>query len=114
MGAYGVAVGYATALCLLTYPSVAFCLKNSPFTLGDFVELAWRPALSSIMAAAVLFISRSALPNFGNIVFELALKSTLFGVTYGLLWIILPGGRQAIVEILQNLKALGLKRKGRE
>ncbi|PPS43914.1 lipopolysaccharide biosynthesis protein [Chroococcidiopsis sp. TS-821] len=89
-GAFGVAVGYAAGICLLTYPSVAFCLKTSPLSTSDFFGVVWRPAFASIIAAIILYATQFALPlNQG--VLSLLLKTIVFSVFYLLLWILLGG-----------------------
>jgi len=109
-GAYGVAMGYTVALCLLTYPSVVHCLKTSPLTLGDFLSAVWRPAVASLTAAFILFASRVSLPSFSNAIFELLVKLIVFGFAYLLLWIILPNGRMVTAEMVRNLKEIQSKR----
>lgn len=108
-GAFGVAAGYTIAICLLTYPSVAFCLKTSPLTAKDFLAAVGCPAFSSISAAIVIYLCKQALPNFNNSIITLSVSFTIFCLTYISLWLMVPGGKQAIVEILQNLKQLRKK-----
>ncbi|MEQ9667581.1 lipopolysaccharide biosynthesis protein [Coleofasciculus sp. G2-EDA-02] len=108
-GAYGVAMGYTVGLCLLTYPSVAFCIQTSPLSLGDFFSAVWRPATASLIAAVGLFYSHFVLPSFSNLIFELLVRSIVFGVIYLLLWVALPGGRQSTAEILAILQKIRSK-----
>ena len=111
-GAYGVALGYTTALCLLAVPSVIFCLQDSPLSLLDFFGSVWRSAFASVIAAVVLFsISKFTFINISNTFIKLIIHSIVFGLLYLLLWIFLPGGKQATVEVLENLKAIRSKGK---
>ncbi|MEM6751425.1 MAG: lipopolysaccharide biosynthesis protein [Cyanobacteria bacterium P01_C01_bin.38] len=111
-GAYGVALGYTTALCLLAVPSVIFCLQDSPLSLLDFFGSVWRSAFASVIAAVVLFsISKFTFINISNTFIQLIIHSIVFGLLYLLLWIFLPGGKQATVEVLENLKAIRSKGK---
>ena len=105
-GAYGVAVGYTVAVCLLTYPAVVFCLKSSPLSGIDFARILWRPALSSISAAIVMFVGQKYLPSSNLIVLELVFSLIIFSLTYILFWTILPGGKRSISEMLTSLKTL--------
>ena len=105
-GAYGVAVGYTIATFLLTYPAIAYCLKTLPLSLREFLGTVWRPAVSAMMAASILAISRLILPSFTNLVLDLLVRVILFGIAYLLLWIVLPGGRQASTDVWQSFKAL--------
>jgi O-antigen/teichoic acid export membrane protein len=98
-GAKGVAIGYTLATCLITYPSVAYCLKTSPLSLGNFFNTVWRPALASVLSAGVLYAIQFALPNTDIILFNLLLKFAIFGLTYLLVWILIPGGRNITTEL---------------
>lgn len=106
-GAYGVAVSYTVGICLLTYPSVVFCLKTSPLSIEDFLSTVWRPAFASVTAAVILYTSQFVLPNMNNTLLYLLFKITIFGIVYLLLLMIL-GGKQSILvpmkKILSNFK----------
>ncbi len=108
-GAIGVATGYTTATCLLTFPSVAFCLKTSPLTAKDFLAAVFCPAFSSISAAIVLYLCKQILPSFDNTIITLSVSFLIFCITYILFWFVLPGGRKAIAEVWQNIKQLRKK-----
>jgi O-antigen/teichoic acid export membrane protein len=97
-GALGVAVSYTVTTCLLTYPSIAFCLKTSHLSLRDFLGIVWRPALASVMAAILLLAAGTAIPKWNSMAIELLMKLIAFGLAYLLLWVALPGGRQAIAD----------------
>ncbi|NDJ17666.1 lipopolysaccharide biosynthesis protein [Myxacorys almedinensis] len=110
-GAFGVAMGYTIAICLLTLPSVTFCLKTSPLSLGDFLGVVWRPALGSVLAGLILFSSRFLLPNLDNAIVDAAVKFIIFGVAYLSIWISFPGGRQTAARALQMFKKLRSKQR---
>ncbi len=101
-GAYGVALGFTGATCLLAYPSVAYCLKTSPLGLRDFLGVLWRPAVAAIAAAGALALARTLLPIPGALVPALALKLALFGGVYLALWAGLPGGWPLVVALLRS------------
>lgn len=108
-GAFGVAVGYTVGICLLTYPSVAFCLKTSPLTGKDFFGAVACPGFSSIGAAVILYQCKQILPSFDNLIITLLISFTIFLISYISFWLMFPGGRKAIAEVLQNLKQLRKK-----
>lgn len=105
-GAWGVAVGWTAATCLLAYPSLAFCLRGLPLRMRDVAHVIWRPALAALAAAAVLAVSEPALPAMGRTFADLLVHAGVFGAAYLLLWVGLPGGRQATADVLRTLKAL--------
>jgi O-antigen/teichoic acid export membrane protein len=101
-GAYGVAIGYTLATCLITYPSVAYCLKTSPLSLGSFFDTVWRPALASVLSASVLFAIKFALPNTHIILLNLVVQFAVFGFAYLLVWFLIPGSRSLTTELLMK------------
>ncbi|MEO1181653.1 MAG: lipopolysaccharide biosynthesis protein [Cyanobacteria bacterium J06636_28] len=91
-GAYGVAVGYTTAMCLLSYPAVIYCLQDSPVTLGDFVGAVWRPAIAAILSASLLYLVQSIFPTIHFLILQLVILGLIYVVFYVCLWLLLPGG----------------------
>ncbi|MBV6624756.1 MAG: lipopolysaccharide biosynthesis protein [Rivularia sp. (in: Bacteria)] len=108
-GAFGVGAGYTSAICLLTYPSVAFCLKTSPLTKKDFLAAVSCPALSSIIAAFILYLCKQFIFSFDNLIISLFVSLTIFCIAYICFWLVFPGGRQAAAEVLLNIKQLRQK-----
>lgn len=109
-GAYGIAAGYTTGICILSYPSVAFCLKDLPLTLSDFFNTVWPAAISSLFSATVLFCLTpfvKAIVTYN--LFALGVQSILFFAIYCITWLLLPGGKQAITQAITNLKQLSSK-----
>ena len=101
-GALGVAIGFTIATCLLAYPSVWFCLRTSPLGLGDFLGIVWRPVLAALGAALALFAARALLPFPDQFVVALGTKLLLFGGTYLLCWLLLPGGMGLAAAALRD------------
>ncbi len=99
-GAKGVAIGYTLATCLISYPSVAYCLLTSPLSLGNFFNTVWRPVLASLLSAGLLFVIKFVLPTTNIIVLNLLVQFAVFGLTYLLVWILIPGGRNITKELL--------------
>ena len=91
-GAYGVAVGYTVSMCLLSYPSVVYCVRQSPITLGDFMGAIWRPAVASILSAVLLALAQQGLPTFSFLAIKLCIEGLIYVACYVGIWLILPGG----------------------
>jgi len=104
-GAYGIAAGFMIAKCLLMFPEIAFCLSRSHISGHDFLSIVWRPVVASITAAA--FVGLLLESDVSMI--ELLEKLLFFGIVYLLLWVILPGGRQAVKDVWQLLVVLRKK-----
>ncbi|MBD2256134.1 lipopolysaccharide biosynthesis protein [Pseudanabaena sp. FACHB-2040] len=113
-GALGVAIGYATGISLLTYPSVAFCLQLSPLTMGDFMSTFLRPATASIASGFLLFLSRLMLTAPGVLILSLILNLVIFGVLYIGIYVLLPGGLNEIKSLYLELKNLLAARKKKQ
>ncbi len=103
-GALGVAVGYMTGTCLLTYPAVNYCLKFSPLGWQDFIGAVWRPLVASILAAVSLYLSQNLIAS--DILFlEFFARSIAYGFFYVSFWLLLPGGVSSTSEIIRSVKA---------
>ncbi|MFQ4136063.1 lipopolysaccharide biosynthesis protein [Nodosilinea sp. PGN35] len=107
-GALGIALGYTFGICLLTYPSVLYCVASCPITLGDFMGAVWRPAIASLLSAALLYLTSLALPESSILALTLALQGLIYGVFYVGIWLLLPGGyreARAMVQLVLKAKA---------
>ena len=109
-GALGVAIGYTTGTCLLTYPAVNYCLRLSPLGWQDFIGAVWRPLIASILAGVGLFFARDFLSS--NILLtEFILHSAGYGIAYIAFWLLLPGGWQLTIKMLEGIKGKMTSRK---
>ena len=104
-GAYGVAMGYTLGTCLLTLPSVAFCLQDSPLKWHDFAGATWRPIAASILAGFVLFFARDFIVSDRQLL-EFGLRWLTYSGIYLVLWLLLPGGFQSTSEIIKGVRNL--------
>lgn len=109
-GAYGIAMGYMLGMCVLTYPSVVFCLQVLPLTMSDFFGAVWPAAIASLFSALALF---AITPSLSTIIsyslLRLCIQAITFGIIYCTIWFLLPGGKQAVTQAIANLKQLSCK-----
>ena len=109
-GAYGIATGYTLGMCALTYPSVLFCLKDSPLTTADFFNSVWPAAIASLLSAVALF---SITPLLSSLItfslLKLCAQAIFFGLLYCAIWLCLPGGKQSAIQAIASLKQLSHK-----
>ncbi|MGB3201939.1 MAG: lipopolysaccharide biosynthesis protein [Nodosilinea sp.] len=105
-GPLGVAWGITLAAMVLTYPAIAFCLRETPLTMGDFVGAVWRPTIASLTAAGLLVASQVLFNFSAQAVMYLALSASLFGGAYVGSFILLPGGWQAVRNAYNALNML--------
>ncbi len=108
-GPLGVAWGVTIASLLLTYPAIAYCLRYTPLTLGDFVGFVWRPTVASLAAAGLLFAGQMVVSEPANVALELLISAIAFGCAYGVIFMLLPGGWQDVCSAYRDFKLLASK-----
>ena len=104
-GAYGVAMGYTLGTCLLTIPSVAYCLRYSPLRWQDFIGAVWRPIVASLLAGLGLFFATDFIVSDRQWL-EFGWRWVTYSLSYLVIWFILPGGISSTAEMLDGMKAV--------
>jgi len=99
-GALGVAVAFSASTVALRPPAILYLLKGSPISPVDLFGPLGRPASASIAAGTIVFLLRAGLPLKVGGALALIGGGLLFGALYVALWLILPGGRRVMNEIL--------------
>jgi len=102
-GALGVAIGYTTAMVLLSYPAVVFCVGNTPITLRDILSAVWRPAIASIVSAIGVYLVQTGLPALPMVVLDLGWWGLVYALLYSGIWLLLPGGQAEALDLLRIL-----------
>lgn len=105
-GTMGVAAGYSISRVILQVPGLVYAYKDSPLRLRDLAITLSRPTVASIGAAGLLFMINSLVFSGLNGAILLLIDCVLYGLFYLGLWLILPNGRQILLEILQLAKEL--------
>ncbi len=107
-GALGMAIATSASFVILRYPSVWYCFHGTPLRMRDLESVLWRPTLTSIGAAAVVWalnryapIPLDALPEALRLVAGLALDGVVYALAYPALWVVLPGGRKVLLETIK-------------
>jgi len=107
-----VAASFSITYCLLTmgFPALAYAYRGTPIRVSDFVASVWRPAVSSILAGAVLWAygnaSHFSLPQ----VMLLLIDMGVYATAYVAICVGLPGGRDFVEEIRDILGELRIKK----
>ncbi len=101
-GALGVALAYTVVNYILFLPSLWYCFKETPVTVGGFLKAVSRPILVSIVTALVLIVV-SQLITFDNTAPALIVGLLTCGLTYLGGWMLIPGGRQELATMLSYL-----------
>ena len=105
-GAVGVAAGCSGALVLLTLPGLLYCYRGTGVTVSDLALSIWRPALASIAAGVATYIcTRRLLIGSGEVV-ELIVDVAAFAGLYLACWVVLPGGKGQVLDVVRLSKEL--------
>jgi PST family polysaccharide transporter len=105
-GALGVAAGVAVGCVLLAWPAVAYCVAGSPLSVRHFARAVWRPVITSIVAGTLLAMASPSIPLLGAPLIDLILRLALYlGLCAGI-WIVMPGGSRALLEMFTVLTVL--------
>lgn len=100
-GAFGVAVGFTTATCLLPLPAIVYGLRHSPFSPADFGRAAVLPVGLALGCAAILVLLEIAGAGVTTLWIQCALAALIYAALYMGGWMLFPAGRELAVEGLQ-------------
>lgn len=99
-GTSAMAAAFGLSQPILVLFAIIYCYKGTPLRFTDLVSTIYRPALASIGAAAVLMGVQNFLPSGINVAISLLVDSVLYGLFYLAIWMVLPNGRQTLLELL--------------
>jgi hypothetical protein len=101
-----VAVAVAVANVALAVPSLWYGLRRSPVAVGECLSIFLRPLVAAGLGAAVVVAAGPHLPDPRPALFSLALRLVVFGVVYAVTWVTLPGGVDALRNIVAGMSEL--------
>jgi PST family polysaccharide transporter len=104
-GPVGIAAALSIVECSLAYPMFLYCFKKSPLKLSDLSSAIWRPAVASMSAVLVLYMWPLATPD-SHTLQSLMGDVSVFGLSYLCLWILLPGGKEQLLEMCRMFSDL--------
>jgi len=94
-GARGVAIGYCFSTYLTLHPTLVYAFRDTAVRPSDFYRSAMKPAISSIVMGAILVLVESRLKGLSDAPM-LALMLASGGLIYLGIFVLLPGGKQAL------------------
>jgi O-antigen/teichoic acid export membrane protein len=104
-GPIGVAIGYSLAMLFWIFPSLIWCVRDTPVSIRDILSTVVRPLASSIVAGAFAFgmtrFFSPAIPPFPRLFLECAI---LF-IVYAALLLFVAGEKAFYLELLRGLIA---------
>jgi len=102
-GALGVAVAFSAAALIKRLPQIIYAYNGTPLRLIDLGSVLWRPALACLIAAAAV-IGVDVSVVVANLFLKLLVQGMVFISCYGAIWLIVPGGRDFLREIVDLAK----------
>lgn len=105
-GAIGVAAAYSIYSVLSRMPTVAVCFWGTGLKLADFLGAIWRPTLTSVAAGACLYFVGGHVASEANIILRFLLNFIEYAFFYLFFWLIVPGGKNILVDACRMLKLL--------
>jgi O-antigen/teichoic acid export membrane protein len=102
-GVLGVAWAYVTYTYITLVPSAWFSFRETPISLGQFFGSFFLPAASSVVMAAILMTIREFLGSSSALA-EVGLSLVAAPILYCGVWMLLPGGKQKLVEFLSHAR----------
>ncbi|MEO1670467.1 MAG: hypothetical protein AAFR77_06710, partial [Cyanobacteria bacterium J06631_2] len=102
-GALGVAAAYGVSRIIIVIPAILYCYGGTWLKWTDFVSTIFLPAFASILAAfGVWGLRYSYLAKIElSLGVSLALTCLAYILFYGLIWLLIPQGRNRYREIWQ-------------
>jgi len=100
-GIVGVAISYALSTYVMFFPLLHLSLKETPVNTKLFLETIWRPMVASIvMAAAISLVlnTHEIETRAVSLLLSLGIGWTVYLTT----WLMLPGGRHTVGELLAD------------
>ena len=104
-GAFGVAVAHTLVTCTLWYPGVVYCCRTAPVRPREVLGVMMMPAAASIVAGLGLLAVMQAVPHGLSAPVQLLLDLAVYAAVYGLVWVVVPGGRRSLVEFIGLARA---------
>ncbi|MEM6837941.1 MAG: lipopolysaccharide biosynthesis protein [Cyanobacteria bacterium P01_C01_bin.120] len=105
-GPLGVAWGIALASLLMSYPAIAFCLKDTSLSVREFFMPIWRPAIAAIVSAGLLFLIQQLVAYPTQVLVELIVNGILYSILHVTFLAFLPGGREDMRRAIAEIKSM--------
>ena len=117
-GVIGMAAAVSVAVCTLRLPGVIYCFQQAPLRVYDLLIALWRPAVSSLLAGGGLYLANrfvipdgrldlsSITPTGWEVGLGLLSDCGIYILLYVLIWIVTPGGRKSMRDIIHLARQL--------
>jgi PST family polysaccharide transporter len=105
-GAFGVAIAFSVCRVGVALPYMVFGFRHSPFHWSEILYTLFRPGFAALTAALILnsMIAWVSIPE--NLLASMLLASSVYIALYSILWVLVPGGKEMLREILRLIGSL--------
>ena len=105
--AAGVAWGFTLSSVALAWPTLAYCTRTTLLQQRDLWIPAIRPAVAAVVACVpVLAFAPDSGKGYAATIGTLAVASVIYGVAFAAAWLLVPGGRGAVRDVLGVVRLL--------
>lgn len=108
-GAIGVAAAYGLSRPIVWIPKIIYCYWGTPLRFIELIKILSRPIFASVGASALLMVINSFNLVQINILLNLLLEFSFYGLLYILLWLIIPNGQLILLDMWQTFKQIKKK-----
>lgn len=105
-GATGVALALLIANLALLFPGLWYCFLGTKIRMNDIFVAAWKPSFATMIAAVAIGLLRMSGLLDVNVVTDFLVEISLFIIVYLATWLVLPGGRVTLIELLSLTREL--------
>ena len=105
-GATGVAYALLIVNLALLLPGLWYCFLKTEIRLSDIFAAVWKPSLATVIAVLAIGVLRMVGPLGINVVTDFVAEASLFIIVYLVTWLVLPGGRVTLLELLNLAREL--------
>jgi O-antigen/teichoic acid export membrane protein len=105
-GVIGVAAAFSLSQLILLVPTFTYCFKGTSLQLTKLAVTLSRPAFASIVAAVTVIGIEPLLSINSNAQVGLLLDCVFYGLFYFSIWMVIPGGKHTLLEMLRIVRNL--------
>lgn len=109
-GPVGVAWSLSINFMLIRYPAVAYCFKGTHLKPKDLGLVIYQPAIAAILAGLATWYASQLWMQSWHVLTQFLSMAGLYALCYLLIWLLIPGGRQHLLNTLKLLKEIKGKR----
>ncbi|MGF1590398.1 MAG: lipopolysaccharide biosynthesis protein [Pleurocapsa sp.] len=110
-GALGVAAAYGLSRPIVWIPKIIYCYYGTHLRVMELAKTLSRPMFASISASALLLVVDWLNLIKTNNVLNLLLSCLFYTLFYLAIWLVLPNGKQSLLDILKTLKQIKKSKK---